>query len=236
MLLKLENIGKKYSDKWVLKNTTLSFDKGVVGLLGPNGAGKSTLLKILTGYINADCGIAKLNGAEISKENIAIKQDIGYLPEHNPLYLNMYVREYLEFTAGIYGIIGREKSEKVARVIERTGLTPEYKKRINQLSKGYRQRVGLAASIIHSPQLLILDEPTTGLDPNQLVEIRNLISEIGKESLVIFSTHIMQEVEMLCDNIVVLNHGTTVFKSSKNGIMAEYGSMENMFHRFTSQE
>lgn len=230
MLLEIENISKKYSEQWALRDINLSFEKGrVVGLLGPNGAGKSTLMKILTGYICAESGSVRLDGETVTPENTAVKRNIGYLPEHNPLYMDMYVREYLEFTSGIYGMKGKTKAEKAAQVIEKTGLTPEYRKRIGQLSKGYRQRVGLAAAIIHSPKLLILDEPTTGLDPNQLVEIRSLIGEIGKESLVLFSTHIMQEVEMLCDDIVVLNHGKTMVKGTKADLTAQYGTIENMF-------
>lgn len=234
MLLQLDNIVKCYGQQIVLDHVSVSYDKGrVVGLLGPNGAGKSTLMKIITGYIAADSGVAAVAGMVCGPESLEVKRMIGYLPEHNPLYLDMYVVEYLRFVAGLYDIKSGVKAV-VADAIERVGLAPEASKRIRQLSKGYRQRVGLAAAIMHNPQLLILDEPTTGLDPNQLVEIRQLIRRLGSDRLVLFSTHIMQEVEIMCDDVAVLNHGRLVTAGAKDDLMAQYGSMETMFHQLTN--
>src|SRR5690606_27146011 len=182
-------------------------EKGqIVGFLGPNGAGKSTMMKILTSYLAPSEGTAFVNGFEVQKEPIPVKKSIGYLPEHNPLYLDMYVREYLRFNAGIYKI----PKSRIETVIAQTGLTPEANKKIGQLSKGYRQRVGLAAALLHDPEVLILDEPTTGLDPNQLIEIRQLIKNVGKEKTVLLSTHIMQEVEAVCDRVIIINKGKIV--------------------------
>lgn len=211
MSIEVKNISKVYGTQKALDQVSFSIEKGeVVGFLGPNGAGKSTMMKILTGYIPASEGIAIVNNFEVGKEDIDIKRSVGYLPEHNPLYLDMYVREYLLFNAGIYGV---SKSE-VENVIEQTGLTPEANKKIEQLSKGYRQRVGLATALLHDPQVLILDEPTTGLDPNQLIEIRSLIKNVGKEKTVLLSTHIMQEVEAICDRVIIINKGKIVLDSS----------------------
>ena len=233
MLLRLNNITKKYGSQVVLDKVSASFESGrVVALLGPNGAGKSTLMKIVTGYISADEGSAVVDGLTVYPNEMATKRLIGYLPEHNPLYLDMYVVEYLLFVAKIYGL-GAESRRIVADVIERVGLTPEVKKRIGQLSKGYRQRVGLAAAIMHNPKVLILDEPTTGLDPNQLVEIRQLIRTLGEDRLVLFSTHIMQEVELMCNDVVVLSHGRMMLADTKENLMREYGSMDNMFRQNT---
>src|SRR5690554_982942 len=207
MSIEVKNITKTYGEQKALDNISFSIEKGeVVGFLGPNGAGKSTMMKILTAYIPATKGEAIVNGFELEKEEIDIKRSVGYLPEHNPLYLDMYVREYLLFNAGIYGV---GKAE-VANIIEKTGLLPEANKKISSLSKGYRQRVGLATALLHDPQVLILDEPTTGLDPNQLIEIRGLIKEVGKEKTVLLSTHIMQEVEAICDRVIIINKGKIV--------------------------
>lgn len=178
----------------------------IVGFLGPNGAGKSTLMKILTGFIPQSSGTASVAGNDVNEQPLNVKAKVGYLPENNPLYTDMYVREYLAFVAGTYGV----GKKRVDELIEMTGLTPEKHKKIGQLSKGYRQRVGLAAALIHDPEVLILDEPTTGLDPNQLVEIRNLIKEVGKQKTVMLSTHIMQEVEQLCDRVIIINKGVIV--------------------------
>jgi len=209
--IQVENINKFYGTQQVLNEVSFSIEKGkIVGLLGPNGAGKSTLMKILTGYIKPDSGKASIQGINILENSIQIKQKIGYLPEHNPLYLDMYVREYLEFIRSVYKV---DKS-RIETVIKQTGLTPEAHKKIAQLSKGYRQRVGLAAALIHDPEVLILDEPTTGLDPNQLVEIRNLIKELGKDKTVILSTHIMQEVEQMADNVLIINEGKILANES----------------------
>lgn len=207
MSIQVENITKTYGEQKALNNVSFTIEKGeIVGFLGPNGAGKSTMMKILTTFLPATEGVAIVNGFETNKDNIAVKKSVGYLPEHNPLYLDMYVREYLLFNAGIYNI---PKAE-VENVIEKTGLTPEANKKIAQLSKGYRQRVGLANALLHNPDVLILDEPTTGLDPNQLIEIRQLIKNVGKEKTVLLSTHIMQEVEAICDRVIIINKGEIV--------------------------
>jgi ABC-2 type transport system ATP-binding protein len=178
----------------------------VVGFLGPNGAGKSTMMKILTTYLSATEGQAEVNGFNVSANAKEVQQSVGYLPEHNPLYLDMYVREYLAFNANLQNV----DVSKIEEIIQLTGLTPEAHKKIEQLSKGYRQRVGLACALLHDPDVLILDEPTTGLDPNQLVEIRSLIKTIGKEKTVFLSTHIMQEVEAMCDRVIIINKGEIV--------------------------
>ncbi len=207
MSIQVENITKTYGEQKALNKVSFSIEKGeIVGFLGPNGAGKSTMMKILTTFLPASEGVAIVNGFEVTKDDIAVKKSVGYLPEHNPLYLDMYVREYLLFNAGIYNI---PKSE-VESVIEKTGLMPEANKKIGQLSKGYRQRVGLANALLHNPEVLILDEPTTGLDPNQLIEIRQLIKNVGKEKTVLLSTHIMQEVEAICDRVIIINKGEIV--------------------------
>lgn len=207
MSIQVENITKIYGEQKALNNVSFTIEKGeIVGFLGPNGAGKSTMMKILTTFLQASEGIAVVNGFEVTKEDIGVKKSVGYLPEHNPLYLDMYVREYLLFNAGIYNI---SKTE-VESVIEKTGLIPEANKKIGQLSKGYRQRVGLANALLHNPEVLILDEPTTGLDPNQLIEIRQLIKNVGKEKTVLLSTHIMQEVEAICDRVIIINQGEIV--------------------------
>jgi ABC-2 type transport system ATP-binding protein len=193
----------------VLKD--VSFDikgAGVTGFLGPNGAGKSTVMKILSGVISPSAGVAKVNGMDVLQYPMEIKSITGYLPEHNPLYLDMYVKEYLYMTASIYKV--RQKKQAVTKAVDMTGLATECKKKIGSLSKGYRQRVGLAQNLLHNPEVLILDEPTTGLDPNQIVDIRNLIKEMGKEKTVMLSSHIMQEVEAICDNIIIINQGEIV--------------------------
>ncbi|HPE82406.1 MAG TPA: gliding motility-associated ABC transporter ATP-binding subunit GldA [Aequorivita sp.] len=207
MSIQVENITKTYGGQKALNKVSFTINKGeIVGFLGPNGAGKSTMMKILTTFLPASEGVAIVNGFEVNKDDIAVKKSVGYLPEHNPLYLDMYVREYLLFNAGIYHI---PKAE-VENVIEKTGLKPEANKKIGQLSKGYRQRVGLANALLHNPEVLILDEPTTGLDPNQLIEIRQLIKNVGKEKTVLLSTHIMQEVEAICDRVIIINKGEIV--------------------------
>ncbi len=210
MSVEICNISKRYGEQNVLKNVSFMAKQGeVLGFLGPNGAGKSTLMKIITGFIPANEGIATINGIDVAVNPIEAKKHVGYLPEHNPLYLDMYVREYLRFSGSSYGI-KRGLNKRVDELIDLTGITPERHKKLKQLSKGYRQRVGLAQAILHDPDVLILDEPTTGLDPNQLVGIRSLIAEIGKEKTVILSTHIMQEVEAICDRVVIINKGEIV--------------------------
>lgn len=207
MSISVENISKIYGQQKALDTISFSINKGeIVGFLGPNGAGKSTMMKILTTYLSPSEGAAKVNGFSIAEEKNGVQKSVGYLPENNPLYLEMYVKEYLSFNAEIYKV---SKTE-VQKVIEQTGLKPEAHKRIGQLSKGYRQRVGLANALLHDPEVLILDEPTTGLDPNQLIEIRELIKTVGKEKTVLLSTHIMQEVEAICDRVIIINKGSIV--------------------------
>ena len=207
MSIEVVNISKSYGAQKALDNISFSIKKGeIVGFLGPNGAGKSTLMKILTTYIAADEGSASLNGNDVNLQQKAVQQSIGYLPEHNPLYLDLYIREYLAFNADVYKI----PKSRIDEVIALTGLTSESHKKIGQLSKGFRQRVGLANALLHNPDVLILDEPTTGLDPNQLVEIRNVIRNVGKDKTVFLSTHIMQEVEAICDRVIIINNGKIV--------------------------
>lgn len=218
MSIEVKNITKIYGNQKALDEVSFSIKNGeIVGLLGPNGAGKSTLMKILTSYITADEGSAAVNDFDVSTSKHAVQKIVGYLPEHNPLYLEMYVREYLAFNASVYQV---EKS-RIQEVIFLTGLTSESHKKIGQLSKGYRQRVGLATALLHNPDVLILDEPTTGLDPNQLVEIRELIKNIGKDKTVILSTHIMQEVEAICDRVIIINKGKIVTDKKLDKLMTE---------------
>ena len=207
MSIVVKNITKLYGEQKALDSISFVAKKGeVIGLLGPNGAGKSTLMKILTGYIDASNGVALIDDFNIVTHKIDVQKNIGYLPEHNPLYLDMYVKEYLLFNADVHNV----EKEQINEIIAKVGLTPESHKKINQLSKGYRQRVGLAAGLLHNPDILILDEPTTGLDPNQLLEIRSLITEVAKDKTVLFSTHIMQEVEAVCSRVILINKGEIV--------------------------
>lgn len=207
MSIKVENITKVYGSQKALNNISFEINRPeIVGFLGPNGAGKSTMMKILTTYINPTSGDAEVNGHHILTDTKNVQKSVGYLPEHNPLYLEQYVREYLSFNANVYNV---DKS-RIEEVITLTGLTPEAHKTIGQLSKGYRQRVGLANALLHNPEVLILDEPTTGLDPNQLIDIRNLIKNLGKNKTVFLSTHIMQEVEAMCDRVIIINKGEIV--------------------------
>jgi ABC-2 type transport system ATP-binding protein len=207
MSIEVNNISKIYGTQKALDNVSFTIKKGeIVGFLGPNGAGKSTLMKILTTYIAADKGSANVNGFDVNSQAKAVQQSIGYLPEHNPLYLDLYVREYLAFNADVYQVA----KSRIEEVIQLTGLSNESHKKIGQLSKGYRQRVGLANALLHNPDVLILDEPTTGLDPNQLVEIRNVIKNVGKDKTVFLSTHIMQEVEAICDRVIIIDKGKIV--------------------------
>ena len=207
MSITAKSISKSFGNQKALNKVSFTIEKGeIVGFLGPNGAGKSTMMKILTTYHAADDGQAEVNSFDVKSEKKSVQKSIGYLPEHNPLYLDMYVKEYLGFNADVYKV----DKNRVDTVIDQTGLTPEANKKIGQLSKGYRQRVGLAAALLHDPEVLILDEPTTGLDPNQLLEIRKLIREIGKEKTILLSTHIMKEVEAVCDRVLIINKGTLV--------------------------
>ena len=204
MSIRVSAVTKIYKGQKALSQVSFSADKGqIIGFLGPNGAGKSTMMKVLTGFIKPDQGAIFVDGINVLKNPIAAKKVIGYLPEHNPLYAEMYVREYLQFQAAIYKV----SKSQIEDCIEKVGLTLEANKKIHQLSKGYQQRVGIAAAILHNPKVLILDEPTTGLDPNQIIEIRALIQELGKNKTVLFSTHIMQEVEAVCDRVIIIKKG-----------------------------
>lgn len=218
MPIAIQNISKSYGTQKALDAISFSINKGeIVGFLGPNGAGKSTLMKILTTYLTADEGSAKVNGFDVSTQQKDVQLSIGYLPEHNPLYLDLYVREYLAFNADVYKVA----KFRIEEVIQLTGLTSESHKKIGQLSKGYRQRVGLANALLHNPDVLILDEPTTGLDPNQLVEIRNVIKNAGKDKTVFLSTHIMQEVEAICDRVIIIDKGKIVADKQLEKLISE---------------
>ncbi|MCX6253404.1 MAG: gliding motility-associated ABC transporter ATP-binding subunit GldA [Bacteroidia bacterium] len=218
MSIVVQGVTKLYGEQKALDNVSFQVKTGeIVGFLGPNGAGKSTMMKIITGFIPASSGQVHVNGLEVGTDNLEVKKLIGYLPENNPLYPEMYVREYLGFVASIYNT-GIPKKKQIDNIIEVTGLIPEQKKKIGSLSKGYRQRVGLAQALIHNPDVLILDEATTGLDPNQIVEIRNLIKEAGKEKTIMLSTHIMQEVEAICDRVIIIDKGLIVADEEKSKI------------------
>lgn len=217
MSIVVNNITKLYGAQKALNNVSFTVNTGeIVGFLGPNGAGKSTMMKIITCYIPPTSGSVKVCDFDILEQSLEVKKQIGYLPEHNPLYLDMYVKEFLEFVGGLYKVDNINK--RVAEMIELTGLQVEQKKKIGALSKGYRQRVGLAQAIIHDPKVLIMDEPTTGLDPNQLEEIRGLIKTLGKEKTVMLSTHIMQEVEAVCDKVIIINKGEIVANESTQNL------------------
>ncbi|MBP3254577.1 MAG: ATP-binding cassette domain-containing protein [Bacteroidales bacterium] len=234
MTIEIKNLTKIYGQQKALDNVSLTASQGeIVGLLGPNGAGKSTMMKIITCFIPPTSGEVKICGFDIFEEPMEIKSLIGYLPEQNPLYTDLYVRESLEFTAGIHGLKSKEKKFRVEQMIETVGLTKEVNKKIGTLSKGYKQRVGLAQAMIHNPKVLILDEPTTGLDPNQIIEIRQIINRIGKEKTVLLSTHIMQEVEAMCSRAVIINNGRLVADDSIENLSAG-GSMEKKFREITS--
>ncbi len=208
MSVQIKDIVKYYGDQKALDQVNFTIETGeIVGFLGPNGAGKSTMMKIMTGFLLPESGQVFINSKNIEEHPVEFKKDIGYLPENTPLYTEMYVKEYLGFVSGIFNI---KNKNRIDEIIQMTGLEKEQHKKINALSKGYRQRIGLAQALIHDPQVLILDEPTAGLDPNQIIEIRNLISEIGKEKTVMISTHIMQEVEAICDRIIIINNGKIV--------------------------
>lgn len=213
MSISITNLSKNYGTQKAVNNISFNVNKGeIVGFLGPNGAGKSTTMKMITGYLDADAGEIQVCGIDVSKNNIESKKKIGYLPEANPLYFEMYVREYLLFNAGIHQL--KNGDEKVEAIIKTVGLSLEANKKIGQLSKGYKQRVGLAAALIHEPEVLILDEPTSGLDPNQIIEIRNVIKALAKNKTVLFSSHILQEVEAICDRVIIINKGNIVADDS----------------------
>lgn len=219
----VENISKRFGKQFAVNDISFSIDTGeIVGFIGPNGAGKSTTMKMITGFLPPSSGTIKINGLNNQENSREIKSIIGYLPEHNPLYPEMYVKEYLEYVAGLYSLKGKDAENRINEIIEVIGLSREYHKRIGQLSKGYKQRVGISQALIHDPEVLILDEPTSGLDPNQIIEIRQLISSIGKEKTILLSTHIMQEVEAICDRVLIINHGKLMAdeQAGKAGIIA----------------
>lgn len=222
MSIIVQNVTKQYDNQLALNDVSLTIGKGeIVGLLGPNGAGKSTLMKIITCFIPPTKGTVSVEGYDIWEQSMEVRKRVGYLPEHNPLYLDMYVKEYLGFVAGIHHITGQEASKRINEMIEMTGLGVEMHKKIGALSKGYRQRVGLAQAMIHNPSVLILDEPTSGLDPNQLIDIRRLIKDLGNEKTVLLSTHIMQEVEALCDKVIIINKGVVVANDNIENLTKE---------------
>ncbi|MEI9918256.1 MAG: ATP-binding cassette domain-containing protein [Bacteroidota bacterium] len=235
MSITVRNLTKLYGTKPAVNNISFSVAPGeVVGFLGPNGAGKSTTMKIMTGYLPPTEGSVTVCDQEVSQQK-SVRKIIGYLPEHNPLYVDMYVHEFLHFIGKVYGIHGADLKRKVAETVERCGLTIEQNKKIEMLSKGYRQRVGLAQALLHDPQVLILDEPTTGLDPNQIVEIRQLIRSISANKTVLFSTHIMQEVQALCHRAVIINKGEVVADDTIDNLLARStdNSLESVFRDLT---
>lgn len=230
MSLQIIHLNKKFGEQVALNDINLEIGNSeIIGLLGPNGAGKSTLMKSIVGVLKIDEGKILFNGNDVTENEITTKKNMGFLPENNPLYPEMYVKEYLNFVADIHQIA----KERVDEVIELVGITPEKSKKISQLSKGYKQRVGLAQAILHSPDLLILDEPTNGLDPNQIIEIRNVIKEIGRQKTVILSTHIMQEVEALCSRVILIHQGNIIQDSQIEEFKGKYGSLEEAFANYT---
>ena len=231
MLLQLINLTKKFGDQTALNNINIEINTNeIIGLLGPNGAGKSTLMKSIVGALRIDEGQILFNGNDIGENEIETKKNIGFLPENNPLYSEMYVKEYLSFVADLHQV----PKQRIEEVIDLVGITPEKSKKISQLSKGYKQRVGLAQAILHAPDLLVLDEPTNGLDPNQIIEIRNLIREIGKEKTVILSTHLMQEVEALCSRVILIHQGNIIQDTTIEEFKGKYGSLEEAFASYTN--
>ncbi|MEO9532315.1 MAG: gliding motility-associated ABC transporter ATP-binding subunit GldA [Crocinitomicaceae bacterium] len=231
MSIEVKNVFKYYGEQAALNGVSLSINSGeIVGFLGPNGAGKSTMMKIITCFIPKSSGEVSVCGLDVEEEAMAVKKLVGYLPEHNPLYLDMYVKEYLTFVGGVYKI--KNKKDRVKEMIDMVGLEKEQNKKIGALSKGYRQRVGLAQAIIHDPEVLILDEPTSGLDPNQLVDIRELILDIGKTKTVMLSTHIMQEVEAICDRVIIIKDGSIVADDTTKGIQQKEVAKQTIFVEF----
>lgn len=238
MSIAVNNISKRYGEQLAVDNISFAISSGeIVGFIGPNGAGKSTTLKIICGVIPPTSGEVRVNNLSNHEDPLAVKKIIGYLPEHNPLYYDMYIKEYLRYAAGLYGIIGKAASKRIDEIINMTGLSMEKYKKIGNLSKGYKQRVGLGQALIHDPEVLILDEPTSGLDPNQIIEIRTLISNVGKEKTILLSTHIMQEVEAICDRVIIIDKGKIMVddKAGKSGIQRSNRQtieveLENPFH------
>ena len=233
MSITIEKVNKFYGKQQALNDVSFSLSKGeVVGFLGPNGAGKSTLMKIITCYLEQDSGKVKVCNLNTQEQDLLVKSKIGYLPENNPLYKDMYIKEYLSFVGEIYKI--NNLKDRIAKIIKQTGLLPEQSKKIGSLSKGYRQRVGLAAALIHNPEVLILDEPTTGLDPNQLIEIRNLIKEVGKDKTVLLSTHIMQEADKMCTRVIIINKGRIVEDQLISTFQKDNIDLEEYFRKLTT--
>ena len=233
MSININQVNKFYGNQQALTNISFSLKKGeVVAFLGPNGAGKSTLMKIITCYLQQDSGQVEICDLDTQEKDTLVKAKIGYLPEHNPLYTDMYIKEYLSFAGSIYKI--EKLKNRIAEIIQQTGLATEQNKKIKDLSKGFKQRVGLAAALIHDPEVLILDEPTTGLDPNQLVEIRNLIKEVGINKTVLLSTHIMQEVDKMCNRIIIINKGIIVEDKLICNLQKENIDLEDHFRKLTS--
>ncbi len=235
MSIQVNHLSKRYGSQWAVNDLSFEIPTGeIVGFLGPNGAGKSTTMKILTGYIPATSGDAVVCGFNLNTDSLSVRKRVGYLPEHNPLYLDMYVTEYLQFSAGMAGVSSIKTV--VEKAIDLTQLSPERNKKIGQLSKGYRQRVGLAQALIHDPEVLILDEPTSGLDPNQVVEMRNVIKNLGKNKTVLLSTHIMQEVEAMCSRVILLNHGKIIADNTLEGLKqtSPNDSLETIFRNLTN--
>ncbi len=232
-ILELQNVSKKYGEAYAVKNLSFSMKQGeIVGFLGPNGAGKSTTMKMITGYLQPTEGNIFFKEKNIRENLLHVKAQIGYLPEQNPLYYEMYVREFLEFTCKLYGVPAKEIPGKIQQTIEAVGLTPEAHKTIGQLSKGYKQRVGIAHALISNPEIIILDEPTSGLDPNQVVEIRNLIKKIGKEKTVLFSSHILSEVEQIADRVILIHHGEKLLDEPLEILQQKFGQGERVKVKF----
>ena len=233
MSININTVNKFYGKQQALNDVSFSLNKGeIVGFLGPNGAGKSTLMKIITCYLEQDSGKVQVCDLDTLEQNLKVKAKIGYLPENNPLYPDMYIKEYLTFVGRIYKV--ENLNNRITEIIQQTGLTAEQSKKIGELSKGFKQRVGLAAALIHNPEILILDEPTTGLDPNQLLEIRNLIKEIGKDKTVLLSTHIMQEVEKMCNRVIIINKGKIIDDKLISNFQKNNIDLEEHFRKLTS--
>ncbi|MCA0232566.1 MAG: ATP-binding cassette domain-containing protein [Bacteroidetes bacterium] len=236
MSIRIQHLTKLYGAQKAVNDISFDVKPGeIMGFLGPNGAGKSTTMKITTGYLNATSGSVEVCGFNVAKQSMEVRRSIGYLPEHNPLYTDMYIKEFLRFVGALYGLKGEKLRQRVSEMVEICGLELEQNKKIGQLSKGYRQRVGLAQALIHNPPVLILDEATTGLDPNQILEIRTLIKSVGKEKTVLFSSHIMQEVEAICDRAVIINRGQVVANRTLADLRSEGKPLEEVFRELTTQ-
>lgn len=236
MSIRIQHLTKLYGSQKAVNDVSFDVSRGeIVGFLGPNGAGKSTTMKITTCYLSATSGQVEVNGFDVARHSMDVRRSIGYLPEHNPLYTDMYIKEFLRFVGALYGLKGEMLTKRVTEMIDICGLEVEQRKKIGQLSKGYRQRVGLAQALIHNPPVLILDEATTGLDPNQIVEIRTLIKTVGSEKTVLFSSHIMQEVEAICDRVVIINRGQVVADRRLEELQQEGKSLEAVFRELTTQ-